>query len=275
MPNNNLPVRLRFSSNSFALFATASVISIPLIKPDGVLNDSMLLLGVGLAVTMATGFLVLLASQVTDSTLKKLDTQRNNWLILLMIALIGAFRGCFISFGLDLIGLEELADLETRIVTSTSTTLLWFSLSIYLFSLHENFKKEFDQFVRSSFITLAKINPLSLRRIPPAISPEIREIEFKIQQTLNSTFQSIVSKEILIAAAQQLRNCIEVSIRPLSHRLWFQAGKNYPKVSLRALVREGVKKQDFSIFHVNFFITLITIPNLVTLVGLPLSLIHI
>jgi signal transduction histidine kinase len=141
-----------------------------------------------------------------------------------------------------------------------------------MFSLHENFKKEFDQFVRSSFISLAKINPLSLRRIPPAISPEIQEIELEIQQTLNSTFQSIVSKEILIAAAQQLRDCIEISIRPLSHRLWFQAGKNYPKVSLRALVREGVKKQDISIFHVNFFITLITIPNLVTLVGLPRAL---
>lgn len=272
MSNNHLPVRLRFSFGSFALFAIASVISIPLIKPDGALNDTLLLLGVGLAVTMATGLLFLVASQVSEMTLQKLDTERNNQVILCVIAVIGAIRGWFVYFGLNLLGFEEIADLGTRIFTSTCTTLLWLSLSIYLFSLHENFKREFDQFVRSSFITLAKLNPLSLRKIPPGISPEIQEIELKIQQTLNSTFQSIVSKEILIAAAQQLRDCIEISIRPLSHRLWFQAGKKYPKVSLRALAKEGVKKQDFSIFHINFFLILITIPNLVTLTGLPRAL---
>jgi signal transduction histidine kinase len=272
MPNTHLPVRLRFSLGSFALFAIASVISIPLIKPDGVLNDTVLLLGVGLAVTMATGFVLLVASQSSEPAMRKLDTRRNNQVVLCVIAVIGAIRGWFIHFGLDLLGLEEPLTLATRVFTSTCTTLLWLSLSIYLFSLHENFKKEFDQFVRSSFITLAKINPLSLRKIPPAISPEIQEIELKIQQTLNSTFQSIVSKEILIAAAQQLRDCIEISIRPLSHRLWFQAGKSYPKVSLRALAKEGIKNQSFSIFHVNFFLTLITIPNLVTSIGLPRAL---
>jgi signal transduction histidine kinase len=268
MPNNHLPIRLRFSSGSFALFAIASVISIPLIKPDGALNDTVLLLGVGLAVTMATGFVLLVASQSSEPAMRKLDTRRNNQVVLCVIAVIGAIRGWFIYFGLDLLGFEEFADLGTRVFTSTCTTLLWLSLSIYLFSLHENFKKEFDQFVRSSFITLAKINPLSLRKIPPAISPEIQEIELKIQQTLNSTFQSIVSKEILIAAAQQLRDCIEISIRPLSHRLWFQAGKKYPKISLWTLIKDGIKKQDFTIFHVNFFLTLITLPNLGSSIGL-------
>jgi signal transduction histidine kinase len=268
MPNNHLPARLRLSSDSFALFAIASVISIPLIKPDG-LNDTFLLLGVGLAVTMATGLLFLLASQVTEGTLQKLDTKSNNQIILCVIAVIGAIRGWFIYFGLDLLGFEEFADLGTRIFNSTCTTLLWLSLSIYLFSLHENFKKEFDQFVRSSFIALAKLNPQSLRKIPPAISPEIQDIELKIQQTLNSTFHSIVSKEVLISAAKQLRDCIEVSIRPLSHRLWFQVGKKYPKISLSALIKEGIKNQNFSILHVNFFMALMTIPNLVTSLGLP------
>jgi signal transduction histidine kinase len=272
MSNNHLPVRLRFSSGSFALFAIASVISIPLIKPDGALNDILLLLGVGLAVTMTTGLLFLVASQVSKMTMQKLDTERNNQIILCMIAVIGAIRGCFVYFGLDLLGFEEIADLGTRIFTSTCTTLLWLSLSIYLFSLQENFKKEFDQFVRSSFITLTKLNPQSLRKIPPAISPEIQDIERKIQQTLNSTFQSIVSKEVLISAAQQLRDCIEISIRPLSHRLWFQAGKKYPKISSSALMKEGIKNQNFSIFQVNFFLTLITIPNLVTSLGLPRAL---
>ena len=272
MPNSLLPVRLRFSSGSFAFFAIASVTSIPLIKPDGTLNDTLLLLGVGLAVTMATGLLFLVASQVLETTLKELDIRRNNQVILCVIAVIGAIRGWFVYFGLDLLGFKEFADLGTRVFTSTCTTLLWLSLSIYLYSLHENFKKEFDQFVRSSFVTLTKLNPQSLRKIPPAISPEIQDIEQKIQQTLNSTFQSIVSKEVLITAAQQLRDCIEISIRPLSHRLWFQAGKKYPKISSSALIKEGIKNQNFSIFHVNFFFTLITIPNLVTSLSLPRTL---
>jgi signal transduction histidine kinase len=54
--------------------------------------------------------------------------------------------------------------------------------------------------------------------------------------------------------------------------LWFQAGKSYPKVSLRALAKEGIKNQSFSIFRVNFFLTLITIPNLVTSTGLARAL---
>lgn len=259
------------SPGSFGLFAIASVVSVSLYKKDGTKSDPLSLLVIGLAITAATGLLVFLFYYGIQSHLEPLDTRTNNRVVIFLVTLIGAFRGFFIYFGLKLIDLEQFADLLTRIYTSTFTTLLWFTASIYLFSLHENLKKEFDLFVRKSFITLATIDPSKLHKIPLAITSEIQEIELRIQETLNSTFQTLVSREILTTAAQQLRDCIETSIRPLSHRLWFQAGQSYPKISLGALIKDGLRRQRFSITYANTFIALLTLPNLTALLGLARS----
>jgi signal transduction histidine kinase len=271
MFSNHDPIRLSISPASFGLFAIASVVSVSLYKKDGTNTDPLLLLVIGLAITTTTGLLVFLLYNGIQSRLVALDTRTNNRVVIFLVALIGAFRGFFIFFALNLLELEEFGGLLTRIYTSTFTTLLWFTASIYLSSLHENLKIEFDLFVRKSFVTLATIDPTKLHKIPPAITAEIQEIELRIQETLNSTFQSLVSREVLISAAQQLRDCIETSIRPLSHRLWFQGGQNYPKISLPTLIKDGLRRQKFSITYANTFITLLTLPNLTATLGLARS----
>lgn len=269
MENKNNPVRLNFSSRSFGLFAIASVTSHPLLNLRGDGQDFQLLLGLGLAVTALTGFLIFLIDLVTQTSRQKLSDSQNNKVMVLLIAVIGLIRGYFSYIGLGLLDFPEYAKLPIRLVTSTSSTLLWLTLAIYLVSMHEAFKSEFDAFMRASSVSLSKVEPIQLRKIPTALAPEIKAIELQIQKSLSHMYQSVVTPEILLSVSQQLRDCIETSIRPLSHRLWLQDGKVYPRISLGALVREGLNRQDFSIISAVSFLALLNSLNLSSVIGVP------
>lgn len=267
MENRKNSVRLNFSSKSFGLFAIASVFSLPLLNRKGDGQDFQLLFGLGLAVTALTGVLILLINLLTQTIRPKLSDSLNNRVMLLLIASVGLIRGYFSYIGLGLLNLPEYADLPIRLVTSTSTTLLLLTLAIYLVSMHEEFKNEFDSFILTSFNRLSKVEPDQLRKIPAALAPEIKAIEDQIQKSLSHIYQSVVTPEILLSVAQQLRDCIETSIRPLSHRLWIQDGKTYPRISLRALVREGLNQQDFSVYSAVLFLALLNSFNLSSTIG--------
>ena len=269
MENKENTVRLNFSSKSFGLFAIASVTSLPLLNLRGDGQDFRLLLGLGLAVTALTGFLIFLIDLVTRTFRQKLSDSQNNRVLVLLIALIGLTRGYFSYIGLGLLDFSEYAELPIRLATSTSSTLLWLTLAIYLVSMHEKFKNDFDSFIRTSFNTLSKVEPAQLRKIPTALAPEIKAIEVQIQKSLSHMYQSVVTPEILLSVSQQLRDCIETTIRPLSHRLWLQDGNVYPRISLRALVREGLNRQDFSIYSAVSFLALLSSFNLSSSIGVP------
>jgi hypothetical protein len=262
------PVRLSFSSKSFALFAVASVLSLPLLNLEGSSRESALLLGIGLGVTTLTGILVFTIAVATRKIRQELETLANNRLMLGLIALIGVIRGCFSYFGLGLSDLPQYAVLPIRLATSAVTTFLWLTLAIYLISMHEEFKREFDLFLQKSFSILSKGKGIQPRKIPTDLAPEIQAIEFEIQKSLKLILQADLTSETLTSVAQQLRDCIETSIRPLSHRLWIQTGQIYPKVSIWALLKEGVNRQDFSIFTAVFFLLLLFSLNLTTTIGL-------
>ena len=269
MDNKKNSVRLDFSSKSFGLFAIASVTSLPLLNLRGDSQDFRLLLFLGLAVTAFTGLLIFLIDLVTQTFRQTLSDSQNNRVMVLLIAVIGLTRGYFSYIGLGLLEFSEYAELPIRLITSTSSTLLWLTLAIYLDSLHEKFKHEFDSFIRTSFNKLSKVEPTQLRKIPAALAPEIKAIELQIQKSLSHMYQSVVTPEILLSVSQQLRDCIETSIRPLSHRLWIQDGKVYPRVSLRALLREGLSRQDFSIYSAVSFLALLSSFNLSSSIGVP------
>jgi two-component sensor histidine kinase len=267
--NKQNTVRLNFSSKSFGLFAIASVTSLPLLNLRGDGQDFQLLLGLGLAVTALTGFLIFLIDLVTQTFRQNLSDSQNNKVMVLLIAVIGLIRGYFSYIGLGLLDFPEYAELPIRLATSTSSTLLWLTLAIYLVSMHEKFKNDFDSFIRTSFNTLSKVEPAQLRKIPSALAPEIKAIEVQIQKSLSHMYESVVTPEILLSVSQQLRDCIETSIRPLSHRLWLQDGKVYPRISLRALLREGLDRQDFSIYFAVSFLALLSSFNLSSSIGVP------
>ena len=275
MENKKNTVRLNFSSKSFGLFAIASVTSLPLLNLTGDIQDFRLLLGLGLAVTALTGFLIFFIYLVTQTFTQKLSDSQNNKVMVSFIAVIGLIKGYFSYIGLGLLDFPEYAELPNRLLTSTSSTLLWLTLATYLDSMHEKFKNEFDAFLRNSFNTLSKVEPAQLRKIPPALAPEIKAIELQIQKSLSHVYQSVVTPEILLSVSQQLRDCIETSIRPLSHRLWLQDGNVYPRISLRALVREGLNRQDFSVYSAISFLALLSSFNLSTSIGVPRALLAI
>lgn len=275
MSSINNPIRLRFTSRAFALYSIASVLSLPLLNIQGSLHNFQLLLGLGLTVTASCGVLVLAFDFATLPLRQKMRVSRNNQVVLLLVAATGFIRGYLSYVGLNLVGISQYADLLARLITSTTTTFFWFTLAIYLVSLHEEFKFQFNTFLRGSFEALSKVEPSQLRKIPSSLAPEIQAIESRIQEALGRTYGSVISTETLISVSRQLRDCIETSIRPLSHRLWIQSGRIYPKVSLWPLLREALNRQRFSLFYSMLFISLLLSLNLATSIGFSRALIAI
>ena len=272
MPNKPDPVRLTFSARSFSLFALASVASLPLLNLRGAFSDVQLLFGIGLAVTALTGFMIALLDALTRPARLRLEILANNQFMLGLIALIGLTRGYFSFLALNLLDFPKLANLPTRLATSTTTTLLWLTLAIYLVSMQAEFKSRCEAFLRNSFAGLSKVKTSKLRKIPSSLAPEIEAIEAQIQKSLSRTFEPLVSRELLISASEQLRDCIEASIRPLSHRLWVQAEKVYPQISLWGLVKEALNRQDFSVVSAVSFMALLNSVNLTSVIGFPRAL---
>lgn len=259
--------RLEFSTRAFWLFAIASVISLPLLNLRGGDEDFLTLLGIGLAVTTMTGFLYFLISISTHRVRRELSSRRNNELVIFIVGVIGLIRGYFSYVGLEALGFEQFAVLPTRLFTSLITTLLWLTLAIYLISSYQGFKDDFSTFINSSFVALAKIDPGELRKIPPAITAEIEEIETQIQNSLDSLYAPLISRDTLIQAARLLRECVEANIRPLSHRLWLQSGRNHPKINFWSIIKDGIGRQNFPLFFTIAFLVLLSTLNLNTTLG--------
>ena len=273
MSTINHPIRLRLSSRAFGLYAIASVLSLPSINLKGSLHDFQLLLGLGVVVTALSGILILAFDLATLHWRQNLGISRNNQVIILLVAAIGFIRGYLSYIGLNLLGLSQYADLPIRLVTSTTATLLWLTLALYVVSIHEEFKVGFDGFLSGSLAALSKLEPSQFRKIPTSLVPEIQAIEFQIRDTLGRAYGSVISADTLISVSQQLRDCIETSIRPLSHRLWIQAGKLYPKISPWGVLNEALNKQSFPILHAISFIALLNLVGLTSLLGYSRSLI--
>jgi len=273
MSTINHPIRLRFSSRAFALYSIASVLSLPSLNLKGSLHNFELLLGLGVVVTALSGILILAFDFATLQWRKNLGISRNNQVIILLVAAIGFIRGYLSYIGFNLLGLSQYADFPIRLVTSTTATLLWLTLALYVVSMHEEFKVKFDGFLSGSLAALSKVEPSQLRKIPTSLVPEIQAIEYQIQDALGRAYGSVISTDTLISVSQQLRDCIETSIRPLSHRLWIQAGKLYPKISLWGVLNEAINKQSFPILYAVSFISLLNSVGLSSLLGYSRSLI--
>lgn len=261
--------RISITWHSYLLFSVISILAVPLALVDQLSPINFLyFLGIGLGVTTATGLLLLPCVTFTKTYFSKSSRQRQEILSISVIGMTGVIRGIMLHFSIDWFGFTQPTSIWSRIATSTTTTLLWFTAITIFITSRKSFKSDYEAILRKAIIeTSEKVELIDLDLLSTKLDSELLEIEEVISTAFGNDLPA-KSKESLTFAAAHIKNLIEEKIRPLSHRLWIESAAVAPKINLGTSVLASIRFLNIPPLPTSTFLALITILNVGSTVGL-------
>ena len=261
--------RISITWHSYLLFSVISILAVPLALVDQLSPINFLyFLGIGLGVTIATGLLLLPCVTFTKTYFSKSSRQRQEILSISVIGMTGVIRGIMLHFSIDWFGFTQPTSIWSRIATSTTTTLLWFTAITIFITSRKSFKSDYEAILRKAIIeTSEKVELIDLDLLSTKLDSELLEIEEVISTAFGNDLPA-KSKESLTFAAAHIKNLIEEKIRPLSHRLWIESAAVAPKINLGTSVLASIRFLNIPPLPTSTFLALITILNVGSTVGL-------
>jgi len=260
--------RIAITWQSFALFSFVSVIAVPLalVAELNWLNF-FYFCGIGVLVTLALGAVLLPIAAAINPWLGGFERKTQEFSILLIITFAGAIRGVFLYWGIGWAGFEEPTDLWTRIGTSTTTTVLWFTLISLIVTSTGTFRDEYEALIRRAVLNFSmNMSATDSQNLPSKLDGELREIEEILQQSFKDK-SLMESKESLLLGANRVVNIIETKIRPLSHRLWFESSSSLPKIKIQKTLPASIQHLEIPVVPTSLFLGLATIVNVSSSLG--------
>lgn len=261
--------RISITWQSYLLFSVISILAVPLALVDQLSPLNFLyFLEIGLGVTTATGLLLLPCVAFTNTFFAKASRQKQEIVSVLIIGMAGVIRGIMVHFSIVWFGFTQPTNFWSRIATSTTTTLLWFTAITIFVTSRTTFKSDYEAILRKTIIeTSEKIELVDLDLLSTKLDSELIEIEEVISAAFGDDLPS-KSKESLTFAAAHIKNVIEEKIRPLSHRLWIESAATAPKINLGTSVLASIRFLNIPPLPTSIFLALITILNVGSTVGL-------
>ena len=261
--------RISLTWQSYLLFSVISILAVPLALVDQLCPLNFLyFLGIGLGVTTATGLLLLPCVVFTNTFFANASRQKQEIVSVLIIGIAGVVRGIMLHFSIVWFGFTQPTNIWSRIATSTTTTLLWFTAITIFVTSRKSFKSDYEAILRKTIIeTSEKIDLVDLDLLSTKLDSELIEIEEVISAAFGDDLPS-KSKESLTFAASHIKNIIEEKIRPLSHRLWIESAAIAPKINLGTSVLASIRFLNIPPLPTSIFLALGTILNVGSTVGL-------
>lgn len=257
--------QIRLSRQTLFLFAPISVIAVPLAFAENMTKEIFLdSIFIGLLATSLTILLGSFLQRISGRNLSVNQSNRRFLYLLLFLILLGSFRGLTIFLGIEFFELQQPVNLLSRILASVSSTLFW----IYLLANFENALTDFRETVKDIWRRTIFLASLERRGDQSIYVSEEVLTEYN---TLVNSLQGIVSvrenqvqdKTYFLSLASQLREVIEDTVRPLSHRIWLKNNTFIPRLNLvkymvftsnklaATLVSSGIALALISSFNIN------------------------
>jgi hypothetical protein len=261
--------RISITWQSYLLFSVISILAVPLALVDQLSPLNFIyFLGIGIGVTTATGLLLLPCVAFTKTFFANASRQKREIVSVLIIGMTGVIRGIMLHFSIVWFGFTQPTNIWSRIATSTTTTLLWFTAITIFVTSRKSFKSDYEAILRKTIIeTSEKIELVDLDLLSTKLDSDLLEIEEVISAAFGDDLPS-KSKESLTFAAAHIKNLIEEKIRPLSHRLWIESAAIAPKIHLGTSVLASIRFLNIPPLPTSIFLALITILNVSSTVGL-------
>jgi hypothetical protein len=261
--------RIVLTWQAYLLFSVISVLAVPLALVDQLSpRNFFYFLGIGLGLTVATGLLLLPYIHFSKAWLSNSSRQKQEVLSVLVIGLTGVLRGILLHYLIVWFGFTEPINIWTRIATSTTTTLLWFTAIAIFVTSRTSFKADYEAILRKTIVeTSEKLNLVDLDSLPASLENELLEIEKVLGTAFGKDLPSS-SRDSLNVAAAHIKHLIEEKIRPLSHRLWIESAAETPRVNIGPSLLASIKYLNLPTLPTLIFLALSTILNVSVTVGL-------
>ena len=218
------------------LYFPIAAISVPagLIDQE---NDPSRLATLALTVSLLATICVSLLSLIPES---KKTWLQNSFVIALLVSL-GAARGYLLhemATWLDVsVGLDQFSWIRNSIISTTG----WLILLTQALSQIENKRKDFEKMFASKSLELATVGARETSDAYLESLSNISVLQANLNRIAHEARKSDLKQDDLVRAAASVRDQLEHSLRPLSHRIWFNELRNRPQFRVVAIWQEGIR----------------------------------
>lgn len=159
----------------------------------------------------------------------------------------GAVRGLIVQTTADALGLVEPTDLTSRMLNSATTVLLWMAALAILVDGHREFRRLYrEAFERDIAITARARDITDADDVAHQIDDHLRQVSTPVRQRIDDIRLDPPDPDssalVVQQAADAIRDLVNTHLRPLSHRLWFGAAGQPPRVRLGAVAQEALSR---------------------------------
>jgi signal transduction histidine kinase len=228
-----------------AIYAGVGMVPIVATIPEGDIpaRDRMLWLAVavlaqiGLSAVALLGGLIIKESQSLGARIGRVG----------VVLIGGALRGLIVQVSADALGLADPIDVATRMINSATTVLLWMAALAILVDGHREFRRLYrEAFDRDIALTARAGSGDDGDEVVQRIDDHLRRVSTTARRRLDGIRgdppDSDSSALVVQQAADAIRDLVTTHLRPLSHRLWFGAAGQPPRVRLGAVAQEAVSR---------------------------------
>ena len=225
---------LRLSRQTLLLFAPISVAAVPLAFAESMTREIFIdSLFIGLIATGLTLLFGLGLDRIAEKNLFGNRGNRRPFNLFLILILLGVFRGVSIYLGIDIFELEQSVNLFGKILASVSSTLFW----IYLLASFENALTDFRETIkdiwrRTIFLASLEKHGNQSVYVSEEVLAEYNTLVNRLQGIISVKEDQVQDKSYFLSLSSQLREIIEESVRPLSHRIWLKNNTFIPRLNV-------------------------------------------
>jgi hypothetical protein len=212
---------LRFRWSSFALYAVASVMSVSLRLNGLALNEEFFIasIGMGLLITVATALLLIIGFWLIDAF-----RHRASFSVVIMLMIAGALRGAILHIEISGFGYENRISFWASVLSSTFYTAIYYSGASLFIELRSRRKNQFQaEFQRATLLRLGVDGYQPESDAKYDYQSSMDAIKRAIRLHLPVGTSQLPDTEQVSKVAAEIREQIQMVIRPLSHRLWIGA----------------------------------------------------
>ncbi len=235
---------IRFKWTSFGLYAIASVMSVSLRLKGLTLREEFFAasIGMGILITGATALLLILGFWVIRPI-----RVRWHWVVIPMLLLAGGVRGAILNLEIDGFGYENRISLWASILSSTFYTAIYYSGASLFIELKNRRKNQFQaEFQRATLLRLGSEEFSSSTDLQGEYQKSMEEIKTAIKLHLPVHESQLLDSAQATKVAAEIREQVQMVIRPLSHRLWIGSMGEIKTSSGRRVLSDTLQELDFS-----------------------------
>ena len=265
---------LRLSRQTLLLFAPISVAAVPLAFAERMTREIFIdSLFIGLISTSLTILFGLGLVRIAEKNLFGSWGNRRPVNLFLILILLGFFRGVAIYLGTDIMDLQQSVNRFSKILASVSSTLFW----IYLLASFENALTDFRETIkdiwrRTIFLASLEKHGNQSVYVSEEVLAEYNTLVNSLQGIISVREDQVQDKSYFLSLSGQLREVIEESVRPLSHRIWLKNNTLIPRLNVLKYIVLTTNNLAKTLLSSGIALALISSFNLNTQFGITRSL---